>query len=326
VEFPTGVLQQLQQLTYLELAHIWVLGPDQDQPALQPLQALTRLVDLRLISVGAPGSQEEGSEITASMLACMHNLTSLQLSFDLEVEPGALAGKTKLQHLELYHCNVPGGRAGWSDFLSHLQQLQQLTHLTVSQHLTDRWITAPPAAYSALTASSKLQHLDISFTELPAGAWQHTFPVGRQLPYLQYLDSTAAERFAPAPDFSRTVSCCPGLQQLKLLLTPRCKAQLLAPLQGLTALHTLHVGGNEITADTTQALGQLTGLKELNVITFGSIRAELLLPLTELQQLTTLHLHGRVNNLYQVAKLTSKVGGNTAYTFPCCLLCGQVAS
>lgn len=38
--------QPLQQLTYLKLANIGVLGPDRDRPALQRLQALTRIVEL----------------------------------------------------------------------------------------------------------------------------------------------------------------------------------------------------------------------------------------------------------------------------------------
>jgi hypothetical protein len=44
----TGVLQRLQQLTYLELVEIEVVAPDEATPVLQPVQALTRLVDLRL--------------------------------------------------------------------------------------------------------------------------------------------------------------------------------------------------------------------------------------------------------------------------------------
>jgi hypothetical protein len=193
VPFPTGALQQLQQLTYLELADMRLLGPDQEQPALQPLQVLTRLVDLRLTSVGAYGSvQEPGSRITASMLASMHNLTCLHMSSGVEVEPGAVAGKTKLQHLELCGCKVPGGAAGVSDFLSHLQQLQQLTHLTVSQTFKSREAVPPAAAYSALTASSKLQPLNINHMAMPAVAWQHMFPAGRQLLHLQYLDISAA--------------------------------------------------------------------------------------------------------------------------------------
>ena len=77
--------------------------------------------------------------------------------------------------------------------LSHLQDLQQLTHLTLRGVLRKGWGTTdsaePPAtAYAALTASSKLQHLDISSSKLPAGVWQHVFPPSRQLPHLHILD------------------------------------------------------------------------------------------------------------------------------------------
>jgi hypothetical protein len=250
VEFSTAVLQLLQQLTYLELADMRLLGPDQEQPALQPLKALTRLIDLRLTSVGTFGSVEElGSavNVTVSMLTGMHNLTCLRLSSIGEVEPGAVAGKSKLQHLQLCRCNVSSGTAGVSELLSHLQQLQQLTHLTVSRTLTGPE-AAPAAAYSALTASSTLQHLDICLMAMPADAWQHMFPVGRQLAHLQYLNISSAldpeGDWIPAPECSSLVSCCPSLQELDLLIWPQCKPQLLAPLQGLTGLHTLHMGGD----------------------------------------------------------------------------------
>jgi hypothetical protein len=82
----------------------------------------------------------------------------------------------------------------------------------------------------------------------------------------------------------------------------------LAPLQGLTGLHKLEMGGDSVTADDLQAVCQLTRLKELSVTCLGYIKAELLLQLTELLQLTTLYFHGVVNNAPQTAKLTSKVG------------------
>ena len=44
----TAVLQRMQQLTYLSLQRVGMQGPDETTPLLQPLQALTRLVDLRL--------------------------------------------------------------------------------------------------------------------------------------------------------------------------------------------------------------------------------------------------------------------------------------
>ena len=46
------------------------------------------------------------------------------------------------------------------------------------------------ADFSALTASSKLQHLSLSRCWLPAGVWQHMFPAGRQLPQLRSLKIT----------------------------------------------------------------------------------------------------------------------------------------
>ena len=147
---------------------------------------------------------------------------------------------------------------------------------------------------------------------LPAGAWQHMFPVGRQLPRLRCLDMSAVgpmgdERFVPAPEYSCLVSCCPSLQELNLLARP-FTPQLLAPLQRLTGLHRLHMGGDTVTAEDLQAVCQLTGLKELSVTCLGYSKAELLLQLTELLQLTTLRFFGIVNNAPQTVKLTSKVG------------------
>ena len=76
-QFPTSVFQQQQQqqqqqLTYLELAGVRLQGPDEASPALQPLQALTGLVDLRLHKVIALDCQ-----ITDDMLSGMHGLTCL---------------------------------------------------------------------------------------------------------------------------------------------------------------------------------------------------------------------------------------------------------
>jgi hypothetical protein len=99
---------------------------------------------------------------------------------------------TQLQRLELVKCSIAGGPAGAAQLLSHLQALQQLTYLDVNNlDLTGRLdsdsASPPAAAYSSLTASSKLLHLDISWGVLPAGAWQHMFPAGKQLPHLRTL-------------------------------------------------------------------------------------------------------------------------------------------
>jgi hypothetical protein len=165
LQFPTVVLEQLQQLTYLMMFGIAWQGPDQDQPALQPLQALTRLVELRLDLQGG------GDSVSASMLAGSCNLTCLELSRCI-VDPGALTGKTLLQRLHLHAVEVEGGAAGEARLLSRLQGLQQLTEVNVAHSLKTAQRDSPPAtAYAALTASSRLQALNISNSTLPAGVW-----------------------------------------------------------------------------------------------------------------------------------------------------------
>jgi hypothetical protein len=90
LRLPTRVLQQLQQLTYLELAAVTVQRPDWDSPALQPLQALTRLADLRLADL-----YPDKRRVSASLLSSMCHLTRLAL-VSAVFEPVALAGKAKL--------------------------------------------------------------------------------------------------------------------------------------------------------------------------------------------------------------------------------------
>jgi hypothetical protein len=131
--FPSSVLPQLQQLTYLE-----IVGQCDDPAGLQQLQGLTRLLGLRL-----------------GLESCVF-------------ETSTLLGMTQLQRLEL-----AGGFALGAQLLSHLKPLQQLTFLSLPNsygYLGPR--TPPAASFSALTASTKLQVLDISSSTLAPGSWQ----------------------------------------------------------------------------------------------------------------------------------------------------------
>jgi hypothetical protein len=137
--------------------------------------------------------------------------------------------------------HTAGGVAAAKLLLAELQPLQQLTHL----ELMDRLIPEggmedlesaedlpPAAAYSALTASSKLHHLWVEACTVPLGVWEHIFPAGMQLPHLRILDINVEEILhyesypedrlqdlpAAAPEGSRLASCCPGLQSLRLAL------------------------------------------------------------------------------------------------------------
>ena len=304
VHFGTGELQRLQQLTSLVLEGVVFQGPG-DSPALQPLQGLTRLADLQLRVT------RERSSITASMLSGMHNLTRLMVSGDLvrgaagfeevspAVEAGALAGKTRMLHLDLGGCCLPGGAAGVAQLLTNLQGMQHLTHLNLRSSprgasvLLDMQEGDPPAtALAALTASSKLQSLSISHCTLPAGTWQHLFPAGRQLPFLQSLNISRVSQLggsdATAPEASRLVSCCPSLQDLNMDEL-QCSAEPLTPLQGLSGLHTLHLlVSGPTAAEGLAAVCQLTGLKALSMCIQDVAEGLALLQLTQLRQLTEL--------------------------------------
>jgi hypothetical protein len=54
--FPFYLLLQFQELTYLELNAIWLRGPGGATPVLHPLEALTRLVDLRIAADVEPNT------------------------------------------------------------------------------------------------------------------------------------------------------------------------------------------------------------------------------------------------------------------------------
>jgi hypothetical protein len=186
------------------------------------------------LRLDAARSGSAGGLVSTKILTGKSYLTHLSLG-DYEFEAGALAGKTQMQHLDLSFqgdgVTFPGGVAEERQLLSNLQQLQQLTHLRLHGSLTHTVAAAngtfnpPAAAFAALTASSKLQHLDISGCRVPASVWEHVFPAGRQLPYLQSLvisdvmqssSGGDADTPAPAPESSYLASCCPGLRFLNL--------------------------------------------------------------------------------------------------------------
>jgi hypothetical protein len=310
--FPTSVLQRLQQLTYLELAHIDVKGRDDEHHDLQPLQALTRLVDLRLQRLVG-----ENTSITASMLSGTPSLTRLELpetAAGVVFDAAVLDGKDQLQHLHM--CNVAIDAD--AELLTLLQHLHQLTHLCLSHCLTGAGGTPPTAAYAALTASSKLRHLDISGCTLPAGAWQHVFPAGRQLPHLQYLGMSwitlPCGSWAAAPDGSSLVRCCPSIQAIRMEGLEG-SLELLGALKQLSGLHTLHLDYEEEeeedgfdAAECMQAVCQLTGLRELSVVVPYGTGDGPLLQLTQLKRLTTLSYQGLLSAARNKVHLTCKVG------------------
>jgi hypothetical protein len=176
--------------------------------------------------------------------------------------------------------------------------------------------TTPATAYSALTASSKLQQLNLRDNTLPAGVWQHTFPTGRQLPHLRalYIDCVREPggNYAPAPDGSSLVGCCPSLQHLDMSEL-QYHSQLLGPLQGLSRLRTLFFDAARSTGEGLEAVCQLTGLTDLTMVAPESAEG-LLLQLTQLRLLGHLDYHikrsdGRPHNVWLRNKV-SRMGAS----------------
>jgi hypothetical protein len=175
--------------------------------------------------------------------------------------------------------------------------------------------SAPPAAaYSALTASSKLQHLDINGCLVPEGVWQHVFPSGRQLPDLRELNISAlmhlTGEFAALPDATRLASCSQKLECLWVEMLIE-QPEMLPPLQQLSGLRVLHLA-----CQNPEVVGQvpcLSGLQQLS-LTVNSVTDELssslLLPLTGLRRLTQLDFKGEwPGGGTSEASFTAKVGG-----------------
>jgi hypothetical protein len=257
-----GVLAALSPLTQLQLDQCTLLDWEEG-----PAAALAQLPMLQHLDIYFSMSRSRGflclpsstlpPQLTYLNLAGVHTfnagaLSGLQLLKHLFVEgvppggttvfePDALAGKTQLQHLVVLACRIAGGSAGHMQLLAHLQIMQQLTHLDMGRTSLLGPEPSPTAqAYSALTDSSQLQYLQLS-EELPPGVWQHMFPAGRQLPHLRVLNVNHVRlptSPAPAPEGRRLVACCPGLQEL-YMWGLQYSTELLAPLTGLSSLHTL---------------------------------------------------------------------------------------
>jgi hypothetical protein len=139
------------------------------------------------------------------------------------------------------------------------------------------------------------------------------FLAGRQLPHLLSLNihwvrlPSSDYAATPAPGFSRLVSCCPHLQLLDIRGL-QYSAELLAPLQDLSSLHTLYLAPPEPVDKTLAAVGQLTGLQMLYLHLIVQPQGVCLLPLTQLKQLTALRYYRKETGWDDdVVKITSEV-------------------
>lgn len=204
--------------------------------------------------------------------------------------------------------------------LPHVQGQQQLTHHSLMHSLqADVEGNPAAAAYAALTASSKLHHLNICGCTLAAGAWQHMFAAGGQLPHLRSvcIDSVmeASGGYVPAPPGSRLVSCCPGLQSLDMQYL-QYSVELLAPLQLLSRLQELRLaaqasGGSAegFKAVYPKVLCKFTQLRALTLLCPPCCSDQVLMHLTTLQHLASLLYGGQLSGgVYALMVLQAQVG------------------
>jgi hypothetical protein len=83
--------------------------------------------------------------VIANLLSASPHLTRLQLS-EVVVEPGALAGKQQLQHLEICMCDIEGDAAGALRCWTFVQQMLQLTYVEISCSVKDVTEDEPPSS------------------------------------------------------------------------------------------------------------------------------------------------------------------------------------
>jgi hypothetical protein len=224
---------------------------------------------------------------------------------------GALAGKSKLRRLDLLHCGIPGGATELAQLLLQLHSLQQLKHLNLRGTVREvREGTPAAAAFAGLTASSKLQHLNISCCTLPAGAWQHIFSAGRRLSHLTALDISGTlnpfGKLSPPPDSNQLVRCCPSLQSYDMGGF-EYTAGVIAPLRGLGRLRNLSLVIDVSAAECLQDLGQLTSLENAELYSLRDAGGLALLPLAQLTRLTALCYAAPFNRSVQRIELNGKV-------------------
>jgi hypothetical protein len=189
-------LSCLTNLQELRLPHGASNVQPSDLPAPQRIQQLTHL---KLAALEF--------ELSTSPAPDLYNytLTHLELKvttgFDAALQSAVKgAGATavlgplaQLQRLHLYRGHRGGALTTIASraVLAHLAQMAQLTHLQLECEFDK---DTPPVAFSAITASSKLQYLalqrgrgwhceQVSFEAL----WSHAFPAGRQLSHLRTL-------------------------------------------------------------------------------------------------------------------------------------------
>jgi len=351
LELPSTLLSHLVQLTHLRLGDSQAVLSD---AALQHVSALSALQHLNLylgtiryggglqrLPAAALTGLQHLQHLTALRLSNMpwainlHSIPAmtvltamrvLQLSGSSSVDAAVLTGSSQLQELAL-RCRKTWDAEGSAALLAAVGQQAQLTRLELLLY-GRTWRPPSAAAYSALTASSHLQQLEIQGCELPACAWQQMFPPGRCLPELRRLwlqaeyNRGTRQQLSPA-DMQAMVSCCPALAYL--YLGPQVIVSTAVPLQQLTGLISLFMYAPF--QDNAPSIARLTDLQSLHLQAREAgerVTVSGLMQLTVLQQLESIHVTGAALDPGLVPEQRSSLSmrnkvGMSAAALGCCL-------
>lgn len=307
-------LQVLDVSSVINASEEFVVLPDCVLPSLQQ-----QLTCLRLRSVGGVDGVELGrlglsvlelcdirdpANDTLWLKTLPATLREIELGGDVALDPLSLASAPQLRVIDLDYSMIRPqvGMSGGVALLSGVAGLSHLESLSLST-LTPE-VEWPPtsAAYTALSASSKLQRLEVRDCGLPAGVWDCVWSRSSCLPEMHSFQMSESDLVDGSSMSVEAVlglaRVCPSLSDLEITLS---QASAVAALQSLPALTYLDVS---LAADSRQSMNdcmqQICGLTALRCLELHQGGRELLepnvsallLPLTGLRQLTRLLVYG----------------------------------
>lgn len=192
---------------------------------------------------------------------------------------------------------LPAHYMGASELLHALSHLQRLTHLNLDfEHSTLR--PTDQTSYSALTASSLLQHLRLQNVVVYNGYPQHVFTPGRPLHHLTALHIMNVQTHGALEDVGivpsglveRIAVACPRVQELSIHWVDETCFSALRQLEALTSLDLQGGWGKELLKD----VAALRGLRNVRfycnpgAYVCGPLEAMQLTSLTQLTRLEVL--------------------------------------
>lgn len=313
------VLQQLRNLRCLELSSV-----ETSEAALAPCSAMQHLQDLS-VSRPMPGEHDQppsDAQVLAHMpssltrlrlancgdrdqpgmppdLVQLSHLQQLHVS-NSYVDPAALQRMQQLRELCLDECDLlplDNSAEAAAELFAAVGQMSALEELSITGSIQD-CSTLPPHIFSALTAATGLQSVNINLEDdlLPLGAVEYMFPQGKQLPRLSALHLTSCssepmdDYCMTAMDLRRVVAACQALRSLAVehALGPDAVPALLDLPESCNCLY---IGGGAVDDAAAVVVAQLTQLRLLDILHSPSLSDAGLEQFTALRGLTELHLY-----------------------------------